>query len=144
MIVLDREAPRTAYLLDADEAGKRLRKMLRGVGVASKMIFQIPDSQQRGLVVEDLIDTEVYARAVNEELHRSHGPAYTFPEDTLPAVGRPTAVQTWCNENRIKPPKKTAVAYRVLEEGIGQSILAEHYHKSIRQLFAGISIALQG
>jgi len=144
IVVLDREAPRTAYLLDSDAAGRNLRRKLRDAGVAAKRIFQIP-GRQRGLVVEDLIEAEVYVRAVNEELRRSHGPDYSFPDDRLPAVGRPKEVETWCNENGIKnPPKKTAVAYRVLEEGIGQSVLAERYHKPITLLFRDITTELQG
>ncbi len=93
IIVLDGEAPRTAYLLDADEGGKDLSRKLRGAGILEVKIFHIPDDVQQGLVIEDIVDAEVYVRAVNEELRRSHnGSDYSFPLDRLPASGRPTAI----------------------------------------------------
>ena len=100
-------------------------------------------SSRRPIRSEDLIDAEVYVRAVNEELRRSHGPVYSFPLGRLPAAGRPTEVQTWCSENGISAPKKTAIAYRVLEEGIGQSVLAARYREPLKQLFGSISAALE-
>lgn len=143
IIVLDGEAPRTAYLLDSDEGGNNLRGMLRRAGISEDRIFHIPDDQRQELVIEDLIDERVYVRAVNQELHRSNGSNYSFPSKALPAAGRPTAVETWCRENGISPPKKTAVAYRVLEEGLDQLVLAERYHEPLKRLFRSISAALQ-
>jgi predicted ATP-dependent endonuclease of OLD family len=141
IIVLDREAPRTAYLLDSDEGGDNLRGKLVRAGVSEDGIFHIPDDEQRGLVIEDIIDAEVYVQAVNEELHRSRGPQ--FPADRLSVAGRPKAIKAWCVENGISEPKKTAVAYRILENGVDRSVLAEHYHKTLEQLFRNINAALQ-
>jgi energy-coupling factor transporter ATP-binding protein EcfA2 len=138
IIVLDREAPRTAYLLDSDEGGNEQRGKLRGAGISEDKILAVPDNQGQGLVIEDLIDEEVYVRAVNEELHRSHGSDYSFPAERLPVAGRPAEVETWCSEKGISAPKKTAVAYRVLEEGIDRSVLAERYCGPLEQLFRDI------
>lgn len=144
IVVLDSRAPRTAYLVDSDEGGNDLRGKLRGAGISEDKIFGIPDQDHQGLVMEDLIDAKVYVQAVNEELRRSHGPAYSFPLSRLPAAGRPTEVETWCRENEINTPKKTAVVYRVLEKGIGQAVLTERYREPLKQLFRAISTALQG
>lgn len=141
IIVLDREAPRTAYLLDSDEGGNNLRGKLRRAGVSEDSVFHIPDDERRGLVIEDIIDAEVYVQAVNEELHRSRGPQ--FPADRLPVAGRPKAIKAWCVENGLSEPKKTAVAYRILEKGVDRSVLPEHYHKVLERLFRNITAALQ-
>jgi len=138
IIVLDREAPRTVYLLDSDEGGDELHRKLRGAGIPDARVFHIPDDGRTGLVLEDLIDKEVHVRSVNKELHRSQGSTYSFPAERLPASGRPAEVEAWCNENGVTAPKKTAVAYRILEEGVGDKVLAEHHRESIRRLFENI------
>jgi predicted ATP-dependent endonuclease of OLD family len=142
IIVLDAEAPRTAYLLDADEGGNNLRSELIGAGISEQRIFSISDAGHPGLVVEDLLDATIYVLAVNAELHRSNGDEYSFPAHSLPEAGRPTAVKDWCSENDIREPGKVAVAYRVLEEGVGVPILAKPYRESLAQLFLDISAAL--
>jgi hypothetical protein len=111
---------------------QRLRTELRGAGISEVKIFQIPESGNQGLIVEDLVDAEVYVQAVNEELFRSYGSTYAFPDNKMPVTGRPTAVKRWCEDNGIDPPKKTAVAYRALEKGEGRSVLAKPYHKPIK------------
>jgi predicted ATP-dependent endonuclease of OLD family len=143
IIVLDRQAPRTAYLLDSDDGGRELHGELSSAGISEDKIFHIPDDGQRGLVIEDLIDPEIYVQAVNEEIHRSNGDTYSFPVGRLPATSRPAAVEEWCSENGINEPKKVAVAYRILEEGVEKSVLAETYREPIRQLFENISNVLQ-
>jgi predicted ATP-dependent endonuclease of OLD family len=142
IIVLDRQAPRTVYLLDSDSGGKNLHRELKRVGILDDRIFHIPDKLGHGLVIEDLIDPTLYVRAVNEELHRSVGESHSFPQSRLPKQGRPTEVEAWCKKAGISPPKKTAVAYRVLEEGINHPVLAEDYRKPIGQLFDALSAAL--
>ncbi len=116
---------------------------LTGAGISADKIFLIPDDQGQELVIEDLVDAEVYVQAVNEELRRSVGSDYSFPAERLPVAGRPKEVETWCNQEGISAPSKTAVAYRVLDEGIGRSVLAERYHEPIEQLFKGITSALK-
>lgn len=143
IIVLDRQAPRTAYLLDSDDGGQDLHKELGGAGISEDKIFHIPDHGQQGVVIEDLIDAEIYVQSVNEELRRSNGDAYSFPADSLPATGRPAIVAEWCSENDINGPKKVAVAYRVLEKGVEKPVLAETYREPLRQLFESINEVLQ-
>jgi predicted ATP-dependent endonuclease of OLD family len=143
IIVLDRGAPRTAYLLDSDEGGNELRRKLKSAGIPEDKIFHIPDDQMQGLVVEDLIDSEIYVRSVNEEIQRSHGSTHSFPDGRLPEVNRPVEIERWCNENSISAPKKVAVAYRVLEAGVGGTVLATHYRAPLKELFEDINTALQ-
>ena len=143
IIALDRQAPRTAYLLDSDDGGQDLHRELSSAGISEDKIFHIPDDGQHGVVIEDLIDAEIYVQAVNEELRRSNGDNYLFPVDRLTAAGRPAAVEEWCSENAISQPRKVAVAYRVLEKGGGKLALAETYRELIRQLFESINNVLQ-
>lgn len=93
IIVLDREAPRSVYLLDSDEGGNELHRKLRGAGIPDAIVFHILDDGRMGLVLEDLIDKDVYVRSVNKELHRSQGSTYSFPAERLPASGRPAEVE---------------------------------------------------
>ena len=78
IIVLDRQAPHTAYLLDSDDGGRELHRELTSAGISEDKIFHIPDDGQQGVAIEDLIDAEIYMQAVNEELHRSNGDTYSF------------------------------------------------------------------
>lgn len=136
---LDREAPRTAYLLDADEGGKKLLKQLKKADIAENRIFSIPDEQGLGLVVEDLLDPAIYLEAVNEELGRSHGLGIALPKTNLPAANRPKAIADWCKREKIDPPSKRAVAYHVIEKTAEHSILPKRYYSPLQRLHADIS-----
>jgi predicted ATP-dependent endonuclease of OLD family len=140
---LDREAPLTAYLLDADEGGHELCEALRCVGIQDNRIFTIPDSESRGLVVEDLVDPTVYVTAVNAGLHLAQGPSVSFPMSALPVAGRFKAVAAWCESQGYSVPSKRLVAYRIVEQGADRSIVANEYITPLQELFASISAALR-
>ena len=142
MIRLDGEAPRSAYLLDADKGGDDLIKQLEAAGISDNSIFQVPRSGHENFVIEDLVDADVYVRAVNEELRLSHGSGYQFLADTLPESNRPEVLRTWCSEQGIREPRKRAVAYRVLEIGAGGPVLEKRYYATVQQLFTRISARL--
>jgi hypothetical protein len=65
------------------------------------------------------------------------------PEDRLSSANRPGAVNEWCRENSINEPNKVAVAYRILEEGLENTVLDESYREPVKQLFENISTKLQ-
>lgn len=135
IVQLDGEAPRTVYLIDSDKGGQELRRQLTKAGISESRIFLIPDRGKQGLVIEDLVDPKAYLEAVNEELRRSRGQDASFPKSKLPIAGRPKAVSDWCKMQGIEPPSKRAVAYRVLESGIGGSVLAEHHTRPLQELY---------
>lgn len=142
IVRLDHEAPRTVYLIDSDKGGQGLRKQLMKAGISADRILFIPDVKKQELVIEDLVDPEAYLRAINEELRRSCGQDAIFPRNRLPIAGRPKAVSDWCKTQGIKPPSKRAVAYRVLELGIGRSVLAERHTRPLQELYSTIKSLL--
>jgi predicted ATP-dependent endonuclease of OLD family len=135
---LDREAPRTVYLVDSDKSGNALRNQLKGAGIPNQRIFSIPDTKKQGLEIEDLIDPEVYLEAVNAELNRSNNLGVSFPASALPTAGRPKAVKDWCQANKLSTPKKRAVAYRIIERAAERRILAKVYSRPLERLYAKI------
>ena len=137
--LLEHGAPRTAYLVDSDSAGKEILKKLKRAGINESRIFQLPQRGEDSLVVEDLLEPKIYFDAVSEELRRSFGPQ---PLPDLPNIGRPRAVEAWCKDQNISPPSKRAIAYRVLEMRAERSILGEEYVESLKSLYACIKRAL--
>jgi predicted ATP-dependent endonuclease of OLD family len=140
--ILENGAPRTAYLVDADKGGSELRRQLQRAEIPQERIFSLPDDTNVGIVLEDFVDADVYLGAVNEELKRSHGGAFSIASRELPATSKPKAIEEWCKAKGIKPPNKRAVAYRVIEKRVNHQILSKKYHSQIRQLYEGIEKAL--
>lgn len=143
IIELDHEAPSTAYLVDSDGGGDRLCKKLVDEGISQDRIFRIPTGGNQQLAVEDLVDKEIYLAAVNEELRRSNRIDISFPTDIMPAEGRPGTVKAWCKDKNMDPPSKRAVAYHILELGIGRSILTKRYQGPLQKLYSNIVSKLQ-
>ena len=110
---LDLEAPRVAYLLDGDAAGKQMAKRLMAVGVPARKIVAW-SSWAAGVELEDLVDPNLYATAVHQYLsawppHKG-GPA----AKALPTTGRPSALKAWCKQYLIDEPSKALVAEEIL------------------------------
>jgi predicted ATP-dependent endonuclease of OLD family len=141
--LLEHEAPRTAYLLDSDAGGDEICKKLRRARIPDVRILRLSDSENQGLVVEDLIDADAYLAAVNEELRRSHGSSVSLSAAELTEIARPTAVRTWCKSNGVDPPNKRAVAYGLLELRGERRLLAEQRQALLEQLYLNIINALK-
>lgn len=141
--LLERGAPRTAYLVDADSGGNEIRRKLRRAGVPDNRIFRLLNGESQNVVVEDLVDPKVYVDAVNRELYRSHGDSMSFPSDELTDVGRPEVVKAWCESRGIGAPNKRAVAYHIVETRSSSSVASEDYHDSLQQLHTEIVAVLQ-
>jgi predicted ATP-dependent endonuclease of OLD family len=142
--LLENGAPRTAYLVDNDEGGKKIRQKLKGAGIPDDRIFSLSDALGPELVLEDLIRKDIYLFAVNEELRRSHGGDYSMKEADIPDSRRPKAVEEWCKGKGIKPPNKRAVAYRVVEEKVDGPIVSPDHKDRLLNLYLKVEIALQG
>ena len=106
---IDSECESTLYLLDGDQGGKDLRRQLKGVKIEEDRIFLLPD----GVVLEDLIDSEVLHAAIKEELHRS-GHQIDSPIE-LPDSGRTVYIENLFEQESIESPNKRNIASRVLE-----------------------------
>jgi predicted ATP-dependent endonuclease of OLD family len=110
---LDAEAPGVVWLVDGDQGGRDLRKRLTRAGVPPERIVPIGNPRSE-MVVEDLVRAAVYVEAFNEELRRS-GHEKQLLLKVAQGVNRPRKAEAWCKRNRIKPPSKANVAYRMVE-----------------------------
>jgi hypothetical protein len=132
------EAARIAYVVDADEGGRAIMRKLTTNGVNPDHVIALPGPT--GTTIEDYIDLDVLARAVREELRRSHGPTEGFElsEERGSAWGQVLSI---CDEAGLEPPNKTAVAQRVLDVGseLQRSIVAASYRARARDLFKEIT-----
>ena len=127
------EGGRTAFIIDGDEAGTEYEENLVSRGVNEEQIFRYSDWVDEPLVLEDLVDPEIYVESVNEEL------AYWQPEewsdvdeelssDELPRCSRDTMVQEWCEAHGLDPVQKTTLSQRLADKaGDGDSIVAPEY-----------------
>lgn len=140
--VLENGAPRTAYLLDADDGGKELEKQLRRAGIDKARIFYLPRKAGQDLVLEDFVKKEVYLKAVNDELDARNDKYTPLALADLPDVKRPDKVKAHCKAQGIKQPSKRAVAYRVLEQKRDGGIVDSNRKKSLQTLFENIKTAL--
>lgn len=136
---LDLVAARVAYVLDGDAAGDAKEKLLLDAGVPKARILRL-GSRRSAIVLEDLLDGDVYLGAVNEELRRWNADVQ-MPKSALPATGRPAAVETWCKRQKpsIPPPSKRAVAHRVLEHATGRPVVSSSRREMVTKLHKAIS-----
>lgn len=127
-----REAARVAFFLDGDEAGDQKVKALRAWKVSRKQIFQLPPN----LVTEDLVDDDIYLRAVNAVISRRYPRKALSLEDIL-GPNRPSKVIEACTSRiRINPPDKTEVAIEVFvaRDSSGVGLLNHRYKDSLAKI----------
>lgn len=95
---LDLVAARVAYVLDGDAAGDAKKQLLVDAGVPKKRIGQL-GTKSKVVVLEDLLDADVYLAAVNAELQRWHE-GLQMPRSALTETERQRAVASWCKRRR--------------------------------------------
>jgi AAA domain, putative AbiEii toxin, Type IV TA system len=110
---LDREAPRVAYLVDGDRGGAAITARLKKVKVAPGKIVKL-SAPAVGVVIEDLIDPGLYAKAIDRYLTAWPPFKGGFPRSLVRRTGRPQAVKTWCEAKGVPTPSKLRVAEEVL------------------------------
>jgi predicted ATP-dependent endonuclease of OLD family len=81
---LDLVAARVAYVLDGDAAGDAKENLLIDTGVPKGRILRL-GSRRSEIVLEDLLDPDVYLEAVNDELGRWSA-GVQMPKSALPAA----------------------------------------------------------
>jgi hypothetical protein len=105
------EAPLVAFLTDGDPSGKKIGKHLRQQGIAEAQIHHLPDT----LTLEDLVDAELFAEAVNRVLASWSQTTETVSAAGLPAAGRWKAIERWCAAEGItRRPTKETVAEEII------------------------------
>lgn len=139
---LDLVAARVSFLVDGDAAGRSIRKKLIANGVPEERIIVLGEGTAQGLIVEDLLLADVYRKAVNEELQKSHGQSIAIPRSTIPDRARSAAVRRWCASRRIDEPNRAAVAARVVEMR-EQRLLSRQGSRTARKLHAQIRRVLK-
>jgi len=137
---LDLVAARVAYVLDGDEAGGAKEALLIAAGVPTSRILRV-GSRRSKIVLEDLLDADVYLNAVNEELARWHGEGVQMPKSAMTGTLRSAAVEAWCNRQspKVPVPSKRAVAHRVLEQAKIRSVLQSRRSGVLRTLHRDIA-----
>lgn len=121
---LDAEgAPGVAWLVDGDEGGRALRRRLKRAGIPDERIVPLAGERSE-TVLEDLLRGRVYVEAFNEELRRS-GQELELPADVVRGANRPRKAAMWCAKRKVKVPRKSDVAYRVLERRLGDEALLD-------------------
>jgi hypothetical protein len=127
---LDLEAARVAYLVDGDKSGSEIKRKLKRGGVPTELIVSLGGSTS-GYVLEDLLAKDLYSKAVNAEIERSHGSKVQITPAMLPSKNRPVGLKSWCEDQGISSPSKTAVAYRALEMQAGGASIIDPDRKTI-------------
>ena len=123
------ESGRTAFVVDGDEAGREYRDSLSEKGVDEGQIFSYSDDADKPIVLEDLINPDVYAEAVSEEIEYWQSQKWDaigerLTPSELPDHGRDSAVQEWCNQQGYDPVQKTTLSQRLAKKaGSGEDIV---------------------
>jgi predicted ATP-dependent endonuclease of OLD family len=140
--ILDNESARTAYLVDGDSAGTRMKTKVRAAGVDEKMIISLPAIESAETVIEDYVDSAAYLAAVAEELRRSGCKAEISICD-LQRPNRPKRLEEWCKlHNNGRVPSKRAVAYHIVESRFARPIVDSTLIPHTTKLYDSIKNAL--
>jgi predicted ATP-dependent endonuclease of OLD family len=110
------EAGACVFLVDGDDGGDDLRDKLRTAGVDDDRIFCLGTGDEP-LVLEDLLDAELYVRAVNKHLNL-YPPATpsVFTVEDAGTTLRPKNLETWCLQHGMdKAPGKKDIAHRIID-----------------------------
>lgn len=134
---LQLEFSRRAYIVDGDEAGRAHAKTLRAAGIRDDEIVALDD----GLVTEHLVSPDVYIKAVNKELARSHGEASMISPNDIPGDAVAFAAR-WCDTRGIGFPKKTKIASHIVDFRRDAPIVNPEYAGQLIDLHRTISSIL--
>lgn len=134
---LELEAVRVAYLVDGDPGGVAVAAKLRNGGIPERRILRMGGAGS-GLTIEDLVKKSLYAKAVNDELHRSYG-GPKIPASEISSKRRSRSVEEWCKTQGLKPPRKVAVAYRLLDMASDTHVVDQSRRGIVQRLHRSIA-----
>ena len=72
--------------------------------------MELGSGREEGLCLEDLVEANTYAHAVNLVLGRTRGTGDRIEGADLPAVGRPDYLRRWCEHRSLYELSKTFIA----------------------------------
>jgi predicted ATP-dependent endonuclease of OLD family len=140
---LDLVAARVVHLLDGDQGGNEIENLLLRAGVPKRRILRL-GGRKETLVLEDMVDADVYLAAVNSEIARWHDDSPTMPKTKLSTARRPRSVTRWCESQvpPMAPPGRRAVAHRILEQRERATLVAAPHKARLKRLYDEIQTLL--
>lgn len=89
------------------------------------------------LCLEDLVDPDLYAGAINDYLQSwPPGPKEPLQGEDLPERERPAAVKAWCTHHGLSRPSKVHVAEAALRVMTRPTLRAKHRWADARRMQA--------
>ena len=127
---LPHHAGKVVSLTDGDDGGLEICAKLRAGGIAADDIFNLGQVRD-GCSLEDIVDAEVFADAINRELTTWNIGPFRASASDLPASGRwtwlvETGVRTGTPIERLSKPR---IAQRVVD--IGREMTAQQSHRRL-------------
>ena len=151
MTALSQHAGKVGCLTDGDPGGEELLDQVRAAGaIETSCLFSL-SAIAAGTTLEDLVDADTYAHAVNIELKTWGITGARLTSADIPAVGRVAAVKTWCSVNGGNPESlnKNRIAQRIVDlrstgsDGSeARQVVAPDVADALRDLHAQIATAL--
>lgn len=132
--VMRNSGRRVAFVVDADDGGKGIRKKLKRSKIPKNNIVALTAADGTACVIEDFVDNSVYASAINAELGSS-GLEPRITAQDISATMKPASVRAWCEREGINVPNKAAVAYGILERRHHGPLLDQRQVDALRALY---------
>jgi predicted ATP-dependent endonuclease of OLD family len=122
--MLDSVAGRVCYLVDGDTGGATLRQSLVDSGVEPSHVLELPPT----LALEDVLDLDVYVRAVNEAIART-GTTKRISVGDLATHPIKKAMSDWCEAQGLQTPSAVVVADILISPESGLAL--DETHKGV-------------
>jgi predicted ATP-dependent endonuclease of OLD family len=114
--LLQHEGASVIYLTDGDQGGRELQKKLTDAKVKKVNIFDLGSYFGPDCVLEDLIDPNYYAEAVNWVIS-TYQPGKPFVQvSDLATPKRTDRLKRWCQANAVRVPDKVVICQRLLNQ----------------------------
>jgi predicted ATP-dependent endonuclease of OLD family len=114
--MLNTVGTRVCFLVDDDSGGRALVDDLTRMGINRDRVFRLTRPGKGDVELEDLIDSDMLALAVNELTRRHFQNSEVVPAALVPKYGKWDFVVARCAEQGIPPLLKVDVAYAVLDQ----------------------------
>lgn len=139
--LLPNHAPKVAFLVDDDKAGRTYIKKLKQSGIEESKIFKLP---HKDTVLEDYIHPELYIKAVNKQIktwHKGDQQPNLLSLEDIPKNNRPQSVKNWCKEHGLDEPEKRSIVYNLLDFATGErqdQLIEESFKDDFKTLYEQI------
>lgn len=111
---LEFDAGNVAYVHDADAGGRDHADKLPHRARQESRVIELGDGTEQGLCLEDFIEQELYADAVNSVLARTRETEERVEPSQMPDVARPSYLAEWCEQRGLVELSKRRIAEDVL------------------------------